>query len=427
MTARTGDTSETPTESVPIRGAKRYRQTSGDDASCHHHTPSLDAAGTIHTATAATTTTPIPTATGINAEGGSALSALPDVLQAEIASLVGATVLDLGEWAQCSRAERACTLRLHCQYCGRTPAYALPLASDGRVAHAASDARCTWPDALDVCRPLYPLVDWATSFVAGGWAAFLHFSEHRQHAHAWRHNGRARTRTLEVWTTSPAALAQRFAAEHKIISDAGSTRRRVRIDFGRVETAVVAKTNMDVCDVTDTVTATTSRPHAHVEIVSFKMDGSEPLATQCRVVLEQLPLPWLRVAFVLKGGGREWVLSTTHSARAAPLIITREDLDDVEKLHGKKIDVEALVSIYYQLQQKMEQRVLQHHAFGYPLPCSCPATSHGPTSSGPKYWRFFEVGDVIDARVSHVHFSPRAVLLRVDGLFMCNFTSTGYA
>ena len=166
------------------------------------------------------------------------LGSLELIYHRAIFSMVGPTALDLAAVATCSRALLALTRASYCCHCGRvpvpgaiggtlrsatladntvhTPAPSATAASaatvtggadakghEGRVRHAEADRACSWPEQLDPFRRLYDAVPWNCCFAAGGWAAFLHFREHRRSVDPWRPGGAVRDRDLDLWFLAP--------------------------------------------------------------------------------------------------------------------------------------------------------------------------------------------------------------------------------
>lgn len=113
--------------------------------------------------------------------------------------LLGRVAPELAGLAQCSKDWSQWARSRYCVRCGL-----LFLPSDhsrremsgGWVEHAH---QCEWPLELDPWRDFYPRVDWKISFVAGGWAAFLHFHEHRRCVRPWRPGGEVSQRDLDLF------------------------------------------------------------------------------------------------------------------------------------------------------------------------------------------------------------------------------------
>ena len=124
---------------------------------------------------------------------------LPFVCIKAIAQALSAFAPELGPLANsCSRLHSVIR-RCYCRHCGRVLQHGQPYKDDrntGRVAHPYD---CDLPYELDPFRWVYPFLEWNHSFVAGGWAAFLHYREHLQYDNCWRTGGEISQRDLDVF------------------------------------------------------------------------------------------------------------------------------------------------------------------------------------------------------------------------------------
>lgn len=88
-----------------------------------------------------------------------------------------------------------------CVHCGRifaSNAECLEY-STGYVGHTHRK-ECELPLAMDPFRDIYSHMDWHNSFVAGGWAAFLHFKEYRHYQRpCWRKGGEMHRRDMDIF------------------------------------------------------------------------------------------------------------------------------------------------------------------------------------------------------------------------------------
>ena len=106
---------------------------------------------------------------------------------------------DLASLANTCHSLSAITRQCYCRHCGTVFKSGEPRVLDEKSHRASHPETCEWPNGLDPFRFVYPIIEWGMSFVAGGWATFLHHREHRQYDNAWRNGGEVAQRDLDVF------------------------------------------------------------------------------------------------------------------------------------------------------------------------------------------------------------------------------------
>lgn len=99
----------------------------------------------------------------------------------------------------CKETTKECR-KMYCKHCGKVFSpfnrqfdYQVV---NGRASHVEI---CEWMSNMDPFRFFYLEIDWVNAFVAGGWASWLHFREHRNYINPWRKNGPMSKRDLDVF------------------------------------------------------------------------------------------------------------------------------------------------------------------------------------------------------------------------------------
>jgi hypothetical protein len=297
----------------------------------------------------------------------------------------------LSRLAETSRMLSSSCRQHYCRHCGVIFAPRAPrVFNNGRVAHKQT---CSFPDELDPFRFLYTELEWKHSFVAGGWAAFLHFREHRLHDNPWRKGGVISQRDLDVFYCLGASILRMYQEWQRgtgriHISSVEKAPSVWEDEKGRYNTADTASTKVRVVR----AEKSTSKPdfvkrffneedvHSLIQnegSVMVDLVGSHTHRGGPMDVLNAFDIGPCRVGFRFAKGERVWILHADHTNQMNDSIETPKAISYPE-LSTRKFKIAD------DLKRQVERRE-KYIARGYETlrcPCFAMSSSDVRTSAG---------------------------------------------
>lgn len=214
--------------------------------------------------------------------------------------------------------------KLYCQHCGLIlnpwdKDFTI-ISTTGRAAHLDS---CEWLDIMDPFRNFYECIPWEHAFIAGGWACWLHFKEHRLHINPWRKNGPVAEQDLDVffYRRDP-QLAYEFwttlSMEHK--TNKYILKKRIKSNSKWLNSDNHIRTDFNTfCDLKGIFSLKDNPSHLiHVDFLSEHMKIVWPEDTIS--ILELFDQPCCRVSFTIdfETKSKIWVVHDSHTKVLQP-------------------------------------------------------------------------------------------------------------
>ncbi len=195
---------------------------------------------------------------------------------------------------------------IYCKHCGQMfQSYELRNRINGRSSHIET---CEWLKELDPFRFFYNEIPWKSAFVAGGWAAWLHFHEHRNYINPWKKNGPLSVMDLDVffYNTDSQVL---FIYSRLVFRGSGD--RFETITVTKSPSVYLAGRYTTETDASAQITLSPKSKPNHqmkIDLIGANIWSNDPMK-----ILDDFDQPCCRVGFSMdKNNNINWILHPTH-------------------------------------------------------------------------------------------------------------------